>query len=142
MTSLMSRWASHSALARARGSAQVRSMRSASGRWRRTTSRAGAAAPSIVAKRSLRSSAAPSMLIFHAHSRDPRGRAHGEASVRGLRQLAGPGEEDQVAGLLAHPQQSVHPSGQVMEVLAVSVPLPPRVIGLARPALGELLTDA
>src|SRR5574341_2378301 len=52
------------------------------------------------------------------------------ATVRRSRQLARPAEEFRVAGRERHQQQRVHPLRQVVEVLAVALPLALRVVGL------------
>jgi hypothetical protein len=64
-----------------------------------------------------------------------------ERGVGRLRQLDRPGVEDRLVGLAMDPVECVQPLGQVVEVLAVAIPLEPGVEWVARPALGERLAD-
>ena len=64
-----------------------------------------------------------------------------ERAVRRVGELARPSVEHRLAGRARHLIERVHPLREVVEVLAVAVPLEPLVEGLAGSALGQGLAD-
>ena len=84
-----------------------------------------------------------SVLIFHTMRRPARPPARaGERGVGRLRELSRPEIESRIARRARHLVEGVHPLGQVVEVLAVPVPLEPLVERLPGTSLRQRLADA